>query len=496
MGSMTFLLPERLSPAADAALRRACLAGGYDQNPVPTRVHVLDHKLVVSRELNESGYLLLPWPVEPYGGIVTTTTTLRERPEPYSLLVELARGKLNQVRCQTSEWRSLGLRTTPDFDRDLRDASALFGRSALGPPTAESDAHAARVLEASYGLADRLVRGYTAQVFDRRRQDGGGLATRFGTRLVRPLAGPEAGDYGRVFNAAQIAFRWTDLEPSESQYDWSAVEKTLAAAEAAGLQVSGGPVIDLAPGMLPAWAAGWAGDLPTLAAFMCDFLETVLNRYRGRVRRWQVCAGFNQEDAYGLSDDERLRLAARLFDAAAQIDPGLDLVLGVAQPWGDYLGHEDQTIPPLQFADDLIRSGLRVAAVELEMRAGTSPRGGMRRDLIEACRVIDLFGLLGLPVEVLLGCPSADRPDPAAEGHGQCVTPFAWTTGPSPETQADWGAAFAALALCKPHVRAVTWDHWSDADPHLVPHGGLIGLDNFSKPLLARLALIRSAHFA
>ena len=40
-----------------------------------------------------------------------------------------------------------------------------------------------------------------------------------------------------------------------------------------------GPVIDITPGMLPDWAVGWRGDLPTLAAFMCDFLETVIGRY-------------------------------------------------------------------------------------------------------------------------------------------------------------------------------------------------------------------------
>src|SRR4029450_1997580 len=113
--------------------------------------------------------------------------------------------------------------------------------------------------------------------------------------------------------------------------------------------------------------------LPTLAAFMCDFLETVIGRYKDVVRRWVVCAGFNQTDALGLDDDDRLRLAFRLFEAAAQVDPNLELVLSVAQPWGDYLVNENQTVSPLTFPDDLIRAGLRVSAVELEIRSGVSP---------------------------------------------------------------------------------------------------------------------------
>jgi hypothetical protein len=43
-------------------------------------------------------------------------------------------------------------------------------------------------------------------------------------------------------------------------------------------------------------------------------------------------------------------------------------------------------------------------------------------------------------------------------------------------------------------VRAVTWDHWSDADPHLVPHGGLLDASGRPKPLLARLRALRAEH--
>ena len=70
----------------------------------------------------------------------------------------------------------------------------------------------------------------------------------------------------------------------------------------------------------------------------------------------------------------------------------------------------------------------------------------------------------------------------------------AWRTDPSPESQAEWGAAFAALALCWPQVRAVTWDHWSDAEPHLIPFGGLLDGAGRPKPLLARLRTLRTDH--
>jgi hypothetical protein len=497
MGSMSFLLPNPLSSAAAATLPDACVAStkGYDdQTPLPTKVQIADGLLTLTREQNESGYLVVPWPVEPFGTVVVTSTTLRERPEPYQLLVELARGKLNQVRAQTAEWQAIGLRTGPDFDCALADATRAFGRAALALTPAEADSLATRVLEQAHGLADRLSRDYVEQMLATRHSTEGALDTRLSARHVRALRGEAADEYARAFNAASVMFRWRDVEPNEAQYDWAEADAAVAAAKAAGLPVTIGPVIDLAPGMLPAWAAAWESDLPALAAFMCDYLETAVSRYKGDVRRWVVCAGFNHADAVGLCDDDRLRLAFRLFEAAAQVDPNLELVLSVAQPWGDYLVSEDQTISPLTFPDDLIRAGVRLSAVELELRGGTRPRGSLPRDLLDTARVLDLFGMLGLPLEVVLSLPSADAPDPAAADHQQKVWRHGWRAGPSPEGQAEWGASLAALAMCWPQVRAVTWDNWSDADPHLVPFGGLLDASGRPKPLLARLRALRTEH--
>ena len=135
--------------------------------------------------------------------------------------------------------------------------------------------------------------------------------------------------------------------------------------------------------------------------------------------------GFNHTDALGLDDDSRLRLAFRLFEAATQIDPNLELVLSVAQPWGDYLVNENQTISPLTFPDDMIRAGLRVSAVELEIRPGILPRGSFPRDLIDTYRLLNLYGILGVAIEVVLCMPSSDQADLMARSE-QSIWPAAW----------------------------------------------------------------------
>lgn len=491
MGSISFLLPTPIPAAAEPLLREAFFTVGYDQAPVPTVLERRDNLLIASWDLTESRYLAVPWPVGAVGTLVTTTATLRETDTPYRLLLELARGKLNQVRTQVAEWQSIGLRTPEEFDRTLLDTSRLFAKAILATDN-ESDILATRVLERSYLLADSLVREFIAQLLETRHQQEGKLDTRLAARSPHAIDAV-GGEYRRSFNAAQVAIQWRDVEPEESRYDWAATDAAVAAAKAADLPVTLGPVIDLAAGMLPDWATGWEGDLPTLAAFMCDFLETAVTRYKGDVRRWVVCAGFNHTNAVGLDDDERLRLAFRLFEAASQLDPGLELVVSVSQPWGEYLTNESHSISPLSFPDDLLRTGLKVSAIELEIRCGVRPRGSLPRDLLETARILNLYGLLGLPLELVLSLPSGSGPDPAAT-HEQVLWAPNRSANATPEGQAEWGASFAALGLCTPHVRAVTWDHWSDEVPHLTPAGGLVDSHGVPKPLLSRLRTLRTAH--
>jgi hypothetical protein len=492
MGLISFLLPDPMPAEADALLRHACFATGYDMAPVPSRKTVDNKHLHLSRDLDESGHLLVPWPVGSLGTLINATSTLRESDTPYRLLVELARGKLNQVRLQMADWEEIGLRLPEGYQDALTQTTREFTRGLLSSPSQESDAALTKVLENAFTLGDILTREFIGQMLDTRRHEEGLLDTRLAARMLEG-PGAESAEYARSFNACQIAIRWCDLEPEESHYDWTKLDAAVAAAKVAELPITGGPVIDLGAEMLPTWVKEWANDLPTLAAFMCDFLETAINRYKSDIRRWVVCAGFNHSDALGLDDDSRLSLAKRLFEAATQIDQNLELVLSVAQPWGDYLVNENQTISPLNFPDDMIRVGLRVSAVELEIRSGILPRGSFPRDLIDTYRLLNLYGLLGVPIEVVLNMPSANRPDPMARS-GQTIWLPAWPAGPTPEAQSTWGASFAALALSMQHVRAVTWDHWSDGEPHLSPSAGLIDADGQPKPLLIHLRTLRTAH--
>jgi GH35 family endo-1,4-beta-xylanase len=495
MGTMTFQLPPGLSSEAVRELERACVAGGPDNMPWPTRVQVSNGRLTLHREeVDESGYLLVPWEINGAGRLLGSSATLMERENPYFLQLELARGKTNQLRSQAADWTSGGLELPGKVDEQIRDAVHAFGNAVVRTPSAESEAQAQQALSKTYTAADQLTSVYIQKVFEVRQERQPRLDTVLACRLGSRAIGAAAGAVVKeACNGVSVPFTWSSIAPAEGSYDWDTADALVNWAEAGGLPVTAGPLIDFSSSQLPDWLWHWERDLATLAQHMCDYVATTVRRYRHRIRAWQLTAASNCAAVLSLAEDELLWLTVRLAEAARQVDPSLQIVVGIAQPWGEYMALEDRVHSPFIFADTLIRSGLNLQALDLELVMGLSPRGSYCRDLLEASRLLDLYAILGIPLHVTLAYPSARSSDPKADPDYR-ITAGHWRSGFTPQTQAQWAASFAALVLCKPYVQAATWSHLSDANPHQFPHCGLLDASDRPKPVVQELRRLREAH--
>jgi hypothetical protein len=431
MGQITFEVPPDLPATLRTGLGRSWFAGGYDGAPVPTtRKNNGDDQFTLNRDENEGGYLCVPWPDAAGIERVVTSSTLRLTDLPYNLLLELGRGSVNRVRTIVAALNSAGLGLPPDLSAEIKRITQEFGKIVSG---SKSDTpFAIAVIDSAVVAADRCTAALTDYRLTTRKNAHGTLHTRLGCCLSKPLSALDAELYTAVFNAVRIVPDWQTIEPNEGATDWTALDQLVDWAISADLDISIGPLVDLANGRLPTWLDSWHADLPNLAAFLTDFIGTIINRYKDRVRTWHVFAGFNHADLFGLVEDDRLRLAARLLECTFELDPKADRVIALSQVWGDYLMNEDLTYSPLVFADTLMRAGLRPTALESELMGGTGPRSGERRDSLDAIHQFDLFDTLGLPQEVV-------------------------TTGPN--------LVLLNTALGNPSVRAVYWDTWSAADP-------------------------------
>ena len=121
---MTFQLPQSLADETfRQELQRSSVAGGQDNMPYPTEATVDAQHLSLARSVSESGNLQTPWRIPGFGQLMTSSATLMERTAPYHLAIELARGKINQVRGQLADWTASGLVLSDALLEQIRAAT-------------------------------------------------------------------------------------------------------------------------------------------------------------------------------------------------------------------------------------------------------------------------------------------------------------------------------------------------------------------------------------
>jgi hypothetical protein len=481
MGLLQFQLPETLPIGGQAALEQLRFVAGYDRTPFPTTMRRQGHSLEITHDLSESGYICAPWPIPDAGFPVTVTATLRERPESYRLLTELARGKLNQIRNAAEEWKLGGLELPKQITDAFHAVTAKFVHAVVDPAATDTDESSAAALEQAYKIGVDLTDFFIGAASKLQQARIGKPAARCTCQIPGRLSADDADMYLEAFEVVHFAPRWSEIESGPSIYDWSAADAVIDWAAGQGRPVIFGPLVDLGSDALPAWLNISDGDVATLSAYFCDFIETAVLRYKDRVRDWVLCTGFNHADLYALNQDERLRLVVRMLEAARGADPEGRWVIGVSQPWGEYLDHADHTLSPLVFCDTLLRTGLSIAGFNLELIAGESPRGSLLRDGLELLRLFELYGLLGVPLDITASHPGRVMT-------GQTPQPFSafstcYKASESADAQAEWGGWLATLAGTMSHVRCFSWNQWADD----AGARGLIAADGQAKPLLFRL---------
>src|SRR5437660_1140401 len=140
-----------------------------------------------------------------------------ERPLPYHLAIELARGKVNQVRCQSWDWQAGGLEIAPELAEQIHAACITFGNAVARTPSEEGNAQAQAALRFAYGAADDLVAAYQTLMFTMRHERQPRLDTRFGCRLGSHVPQGRAADgLTQACNAVSLPLSWSEVEPEEA----------------------------------------------------------------------------------------------------------------------------------------------------------------------------------------------------------------------------------------------------------------------------------------
>ena len=493
MGLMRFKVhtPNRLTPQQAA---RSYMAG-HDRVPWPSETVLEGEFVTIKRPMDESGNFYIPIHVDSFGELILGTATLRERERPYNLMVELARGKLNQVRNQISEWQSIGLAVPERLSNLIRESQKHFAKAATCQDDMEKCIpEAESALKAALDAANLLASSYADQALAARKRQTPQLRTLLGGEMGNELLGDfEARQFRNTFNTSIVPFNWRYTEAVEGKYEWGVYDAQVEWCQSNKMTIWGGPLLLLDNEGLPDWLQLWQDDFDTLMTFVSDYVETVVARYRGKVHVWEATAKTNVSAALGLNEEQRLRLTVRAIESTRRVDPDTDCIIRIDQPWAEYMTQDHWELSPIHFADALARADLGVTGVNLEINVGYHPGGSPLRDQLEFSRLLDLWSYLGLPLYVTLTFPTSDDEDKLAFSEAKPI-PDGMRDGWNPLAQRAWVEKLVPLILAKRSVAGVMWKQLFDKDRHEFPHGGLFNGEGRPKPALATLATMRKYH--
>lgn len=460
----------------------AAYVTGADGRVHVTRCESRGGVLSLFRQSSESATSHIPVSLPERGQLVLSTTSLPEREQPYHLGMELLRGTLGEVREQASVWELARMAIPERFRSVQRQAfQALAQAGGCQDQPEVCNPILLNGLKQTLEASDSLIEAYVLQRTTNRANQAGSPMLLGATLDATALQARDL--FTGAFNSARVPIEWRWIEPEEGNYQWQLLDHLIERCIDPRMPIIGGPLLDFTPQGLPKWLAPWAGDILNLPSFVCDFVETAINRYTGRIRIWEVAAYGNLGGALALSEEHRLAVIARAMETALRTDSDAQFFVRIGQPWGEYLANGNHRLTPFQLVDALLRSHLGLSGVTIEIAMGYGPPGSLTRTRLALSRLIDMWSLLGIQLHVILACPSRIGPDPAAYG-GCDVQPGSWRLNWSEEAQTAWLDEFVPMVAAKPAVTGVFLTSFGDSLAHRYPHSGVLRPDGTPKPAI------------
>ncbi len=450
-------------------------------------------RLTVTRGIDSSGKLYIACPVEGMGYRTLSTCSLRPLDEPHLLPLELARGSCYRARIQSDAWQSAGLTVSQQFLELLREGTERFldaaQRRADPARSAKASIEAIAILEQA--IAD-LGESYAVQSIAFRKQQEPQIGTLLAGTVIppSPANSPQSQSFCDTFNAAAVRLSWANIETDSGRFNYEDAEQTIRFCANNSLRVIGGPLIDFRDRLMPHWLYLLEDDFEAFLSSVTQFVEKTVSKFRGSVQLWNCAAGLNTPGPLQFDDEQVMRVAVGILQTVRRVDPTTPAIVSFDQPFGEYLAKRRDGISPLHFADALARSGLGMAGLGLDVRVNYLDDGTLPRSAVDFGQMIDRWATLGLPLLIQLTVPGGEGPDAHAISPCEILSSKSHSADPAAE-QLRIAGPMIRTALAKHIVHGIVWNGWSDAEPHVLNHSGLVDGDGNTRPLLDYLSRLR-----
>jgi hypothetical protein len=419
----------------------------------------------------ETSGLTLLWPVEGFGRVMLSTTCLPERPEPYNLNLELARGRLMQIINKREDW---SIFEDAEGNGVLQEqAQDLFIKAIQnisdGPACSQL---ADQALQKALVFSETLSAKHAKALFAARGKSHG-----FGRGCLgcwvdpRQVANPAYMEkLADAFGLAMVPFNWGQIERERGAYDFSKLDSCITLLSKRKLAIGVGPLLLFKKEYLPQWLL--EGDITFEKIRECayQFVSAASARYGGMVKTWSVVSGLNAFNHFGFGFEQVLEITRAANMAVKAASERALRIIDVANPWGEYYGLVPDTIPPIVYMDMVIQSGINFDAFGLQFRFGRDELGMHMRDMMQVSAVLDSFAPISRPLFIThVEVPGRDAagafaPDVAGLWHGN------W----DPNRQAEWLDEFYRIALSKNCIDGIMYSCFTDTKDGDLHDSGLL----------------------
>lgn len=478
MGEFRFHIPDDWN--LDAYHANSIHVVGLDGIPWPCRIATSQPVdpdprkiLVISRNNENSGKVFFHYPFEDRGEMLVCTGTLPVRDTPYELLTEVARGTTNRLRNQLSIWEEGGLQISPGVSEKVLEATQHLSRAILSAESDTREEHARQSIEIAMTAIIELSNDFGEQISKFRREheqlQNLWMAGRAETR--------EQFDW--CLQNEDLDLVQYRIPPADTGDHWVNEVVGLESPKPAIV----GPWLDASIGGMPSRLVE-LDDFPVRRNQLVSEIREDLLRLPKATSILHVVGGINGIGHRHLSHPQQLQLTVDLLRQVEESRVEIPTVVSFDFPWAERLAGAVGGVHPLQIADSLLRQGLEISMLGLEINLDYWPNGSAIRDPLQWIDLVDIWAQLGLPLILFLRAPfgpAANEPT-QIDRHINKIT-----SNLTDQNRIDFLKVVLPMMVARPAVYGFVWQQINDSDDPRYPRGGIKDETGALKPESANL---------
>jgi hypothetical protein len=457
----------------------------FERVPYPMHAHIEDGLLICRTATTESLRVQAPWALPGRDPCILGTSTLPSRQETYLLVLELARGRLTDLRHFFQEGSAQEERPLP---KPLLEAHAIFVEAVLHRDDTQRCASlATKSLQKCLELAElQLSRHFHSN------EVNASLADKLSLNMTGLTPGDPLTEW-LIHNSdiCRIGPNWRTVNPQEDLVNWADWETPVKIAHESGMTIHCGPLIDFSADSLPGWLKRY-DDITQLCRAVSRYVSYVVRSLKSRVHVWHVVRRPAMAKVNGLTEEHQIKITMSAIQAVTQNAPEAEMVVDLTAPWAEWLSRSGFELGPLHLADTLARADLGLTGIGLEMAMGYPTPGSHLRELFDISKLIQLYHQINLPLHLTLAAPGSPEisrhPDMP---HRVGADPRQWPSGCDQTTQAALGMKVMSLAAMMPGVRTIHWANLWDAPEQEYAFSGVFTQEKKPKSLAREIENIR-----